>query len=195
VSTEDVARFDWAYDDSVFGLGATVSLVAGLGPARVLQLLAPEGATEVGSVAQVRAWADRFQGPPWAHVVEAWTVGDWTVALEDSSGYRATTGGTVEGLSRSGRAVVVSCNVNAVMWFGYAVEGVLVRQFEPLSYEVMGQVGDPLPEEDGLDFGQREDRWLQAALLLMERITGMVLRPEDLRTGGAGRLAVGFRQQ
>ncbi|GAB4080072.1 hypothetical protein GCU67_15505 [Modestobacter muralis] len=185
---EDVAQYDWAAEDSVFGPGATVSLVAGLGPARALELLAPGGATDVGSAAEVRAWADHVVGPPWASVVEAWTTADWTVLVEDSSGSGATLDGAVESLSVNGRAAVVSSSINADMWFGYAVDGVLVRQFEPLMYDVMGQVG----EEEGLAFGQREDRWLQAALLLMERLTGVVLSPDELRGTAPDRLAIGF---
>jgi hypothetical protein len=115
--------------------------------------------------------------------------------VEDSGGFRATLDGNVEALSGRGEAVVVFQSINADMSFAYARRGVLVRQFEPLVYEVMPQVGEPLPHEEGLGFGHREDlAYLAAALALAERITGVTLTRRDLAPS-PDRLAIGFREQ
>jgi hypothetical protein len=59
----------------------------------------------------------------------------------------------------------------------------------------MPQVGEPLPHEEGLGFGSREDlAYLAAALVLAERITGFPLTHEDLAPS-RDRLAIGFRPQ
>jgi hypothetical protein len=192
---EAIARYGWASEDSVFGLGGCVTLARGVPPEEALRILVPDAATDVRPASEVRAWAESFFDPPYANVVEAGTVGDWTLVVEDSSGFRATLGGNAETLSRRGEAVVVFQSINVDMSFAYARLGVLVRQFEPAMYDVIPQVGEPLPYEEGLGFGSREDlAYLAAALVLAERITGLALTREDLEPS-ADRPAIGFRQQ
>ena len=190
---EAIARYRWASENSVFGLGACVTLVSGVSPEEALSILVPDAATDVRPVSEVRAWADGFTYPEYASVVEAGTRGGWTLVVEDTSGYQATLEGAVEALSRGGEAVVVFQNVNAAMSFAYARHGALVRRFDPLLYD-MPQVGAPLPQEEGLGFGSRDVAYLAAALVLAERLTGLTLSREDLEPS-PDRLAIGFRPQ
>jgi Family of unknown function (DUF6461) len=192
---EAIRRYRWATENSVFGLGACVTLAKGVSPEEALAILVPDGSTDVRPASEVREWAEAFYEPPYANVVEAGALRDWTVVVEDSSGFRATLDGNVEALSRRGEAVVLHQGINADMSFMYARHGVLVRQFEPLMYETMPQVGGPLPHEDGLGFGSREGlAYLAAALVLAERITGLTLTREDLEPS-PDRLGIGFRPQ
>lgn len=192
-SDQAVARYGWATEDSLFGLGGCLTLARGVTPEDALNVLVPDGATEVGSASAVRAWAEQFHEPPYAMVVEAALKGGWTLLVEDSGGYQATLEGRAESLSRHGQAVVIFRSINADMAFRYAEAGALVRAFDPLMFEYMPQVGEPLREEDGLGFGSMEEGYLEALLLLTERITKMRLTPEDLRAPLGG-LAVGYRR-
>jgi hypothetical protein len=179
----------------VFGLGACVTLASGVPPEEALRILVPDAATDVRPAAEVRAWAEGFVYPEYAYVVEAGTVGDWTLVVEDTSGYQATLEGAVETLSRGGEAVVVFQSVNVDMVVAYARYGLLVRRFEPLMYDDIPQVGEPLPREEGLGFGARVDvAYLAASLVLAERLTGVTLTHEDLEPS-PDRLAIGFRPQ
>jgi hypothetical protein len=65
-----------------------------------------------------------------------------------------------------GEAVNVFWNVNAVMSFALACNGVLVRTFDPLLDD---DADGPLPDETELQWGV--DRPRASALALMERLT------------------------
>jgi hypothetical protein len=91
----------------------------------------------------------------------------WTVLIEPN-GWITSLRGTLEALSLGGRAANVFWNVNALMRFGWSVDGVLVRQFDPLLYEADGA----LPDEAGLPFGEPA-RSGGAALSLLTRLTGV----------------------
>ena len=54
---EAIARYRWASEDSVFGLGACVTLASGMPPEEALRILVPDAATDVRPAAEVRAWA------------------------------------------------------------------------------------------------------------------------------------------
>lgn len=188
-----VARYGWAAQDSLFGLGGCVTLARGVTPEDALDLLVPDRATGIGSASSVRAWAEQFYEPPYGMVVEAGLKDDWTLVVEDAGGFRATLNGRAEALSRKGQAVTIYRSVNADMAFRYAEGGALVRAFDPLMFEHVPQVGEPLPEEDALGFDSMDEGYLEAMLLLTERITNVRLTPEDLQAS-SGHLAVGFRQ-
>ena len=55
-------------------------------------------------------------------------------------------------LSRGASDVAFSWNVNALMTFVYARDGVLTRQFEPLLYDGGSDAEQTLPEERDLPF-------------------------------------------
>lgn len=108
----------------------------------------------------------------------AWTVqvdelDGWLVTIEPN-GLAAARQDAVTSLSRGGTAVSVFWNVNRVMRFVLARDGVLKRSFDPLLYAVV-PVGEPLPDEDGLPFGLPGARPERAALQLAERLTGVRL--------------------
>ena len=96
-------------------------------------------------------------------------IGDWTVLVEPN-GWVTAYGDVLSRLSEGGQAGSVFWNVNAHMSFGWAVDGTLVRQFDPLLHDADGA----LPEEAGLAFGD-PGRTGGAALTLLTRLTGVAI--------------------
>jgi Family of unknown function (DUF6461) len=94
----------------------------------------------------------------------------WTIDVEPN-GYQGCDEDVVIVLSRGGRAVSLYWNVNHYADFIYAVDGVVVRAFDPVLPDI-GPRGDPLPQESALSFEQHP---LAATLLLTERLAGVVL--------------------
>jgi hypothetical protein len=82
--------------------------------------------------------------------------------------------------------------VNAVSSFHYAKGGTIIRAFDPL-LPGLGQLGDPLPEEQGIVFpGENgELHPMPGVFLLAERLTGIRLTEADLSEPG-DRVAVGI---
>ena len=89
-----------------------------------------------------------------------------------------------EALSRSGFHAAVYEGGNGLTQFLWAVDGRVVRSFDPvLSGPGMRwptDVGEPLPEEAGLPWGDTDQPVMAAAVLLVERLTGIALDPEWL---------------
>jgi hypothetical protein len=184
--------YTWTESDrGPFAVGAAVALVKSCSPARALDVLGAERATQAGSAQAVRDWAGRQDYQHYGTAVEAGDIGGWTLIVE-LNGYRATLPELLEALSQGGEAVVVYQNVNALTSFQYARNGTIVRAFDPLLPH-MGQIGQPLPEEQGIAFpGENgELHPMPGAFLLAERLTGIRLSESDLTEPG-DRIAVGI---
>jgi hypothetical protein len=109
----------------------------------------------------------------WGSVlVQTDTLDGWTVFLEPN-GWATSDADVLARLSAKGRAMNVFWNVNAVMSLGVASGGVLLRQFDPLLYDVDD---DRLPEEDDLPFGE-PGRVRAASLALLSQLTGLRIDP------------------
>jgi hypothetical protein len=105
-------------------------------------------------------------------LVQTDTLEGWTVFLEPN-GWATSDTEVLARLSKHGRAVNVFWNVNAVMSFAVAKAGVLVRQFDPLLYDIDG---DQLPEEAVLPFGE-PGQVRAASLALLNQLTGLRIEP------------------
>jgi hypothetical protein len=107
-------------------------------------------------------------GYGWRSVVAAVDELDgWTVLIEPN-GFVGPLPGTLKALSAGGRAASAFWNVNAVMSFSWAIDGQVIRQFDPLLYDADGR----LPEEEGLPFGHPGEPRI-AAMTLLDRLTGV----------------------
>ena len=159
----------YAWADEVMGM--TVTFVRGPALREVGEVLGFRWDTERQTTFSE---AEEQQDPgAMAYVVQVGDVDGWTVLVEPN-GYAAGTPDTVVRLSRGGIAVSLFWTVNAAMGFVLASDGVLVRRFDPLGYEVDSQ-GEQLPEEPGLPFGEPGEHLPRAALMLAERLTGIRL--------------------
>ena len=105
-------------------------------------------------------------------VVQTDVLGGWSVLLEPN-GWATSMSEMLARLSERGQAVNVFWNVNAVMSFGLARAGAIVRQFDPLLYDTDIE---PLPEELDLPFGE-PGRVRAASLALLTRLTGVRIDP------------------
>lgn len=160
---------DYAWVDDI--VAVTITFVRGLELREVGDLLGFQWSTEREAT---------FGDAEWQHVyatgtypVQVADLDGWVVLVEPN-GYLASIPATLVSLSRAGTAISVFWNVNAVMRFLAAWDGVLVRSFDPLLFEV-DQKGDPLPQEEGLLFGWdgTDTRQQALALELTERLTGI----------------------
>jgi hypothetical protein len=104
-------------------------------------------------------------------------LGRWLTFLAPNGHLLAAAAGPA---SQAGRVVAFYESINADMEFGVAVNGKMVRSFDPLLDEPGEGYGEPLPEEDGLPFGGVDDPVVAAAFALMERITGTPITQEWL---------------
>jgi hypothetical protein len=172
-------RYGWAEGDNLLSNAATFSLVQGLTPEQALRILAPHPATKIESVPAAQRWELRQPyrpSGPNAQLIVAQRRAGWTMILEDN-GFEATE--VAARLSRSGRAVVIYNNVNALTSFQYARQGRVLRYFDPLLYSNYGP-GKRLRQERGISFGHSPWPYIAQSLLLAERITGLRVRPSDL---------------
>jgi hypothetical protein len=162
-----------------------VSFVEAERPEAVLRNMILDGSTTgFVSVAQARRWASRQKGPNDGSVIQAGIVGGWVVTVE-AKGYQATLPEVVHRISEGSRAIVVFRSVHGHTSFLYAVDGGVVRSFDPLLYDdPMPWDGPPLPEESGLDFGSGHP--MTSAFACAERLTGVRLTPELLTTTATG---------
>ena len=116
------------------------------------------GTIEIGPapMREVRQWS-------WDHDYEdgmpavAWAVKTdrWTVAFEEN-GWQAVHPRVAEALSAGTLMAALYWSVNADMTFVWAVDGEIVRHFDPLlGYDLGRRPKDeePLPQEEGLPFG------------------------------------------
>ena len=106
--------------------------------------------------------------------VQVDAIGDWTLLVEPN-GWVTAYGEALSRLSEGGKAGNDFWNVNAHMRFGWAVDGTLIRQFDPLLYDADGA----LPEEAGLPFGHPGLSG-GAALALLTRLTGVEIDQSGL---------------
>jgi len=91
-----------------------------------------------------------------------------TVIIEPN-GWLMTANTRTERVSIGGSLVSVYWNVNALMRVIVAVNGRIVRSFDPLLYE-QPAMGEPLPEETDLPFGE-PGSCQSAAAELQQRLT------------------------
>jgi hypothetical protein len=94
------------------------------------------------------------------------------------NGYHATLEHVLSRLSEQGATAVIYASVNADMSFQWAVDGVIVRWFDPLLYPEMSWASERLPEEEGLPFGLPHA--LSSAFACAERLTQVRLTREVL---------------
>ena len=157
-----------------------ISVVEGRPPDEVLSMLAMRGAIEIGPapVRDIREWVwDQDYSDSMPAAVCAVDVGGWTVAFEEN-GWQGVDRGVAEALSAGTRLAVFSWSVEADMTFVWAVDGEIVRSFDPLlGYDDEGRPkgSGSLPQEDGLPFGLRGPR--RASLALIQRLTGISVQP------------------
>ena len=160
---------DYAWADEVMGM--TITLLRGLALVEVGEVLGFRWDTERQTTF---GEAEEQQDPgAMAYSVQVGQLEGWTVLVEPN-GYAAGTSDTVVRLSRGGTAVSLSWTVTGHQGFVLARGGVLVRAFDPLLFDLDPQ-GEPLPQEQGLPFGEPGGHLQRAALLLAERLTGVRL--------------------
>ena len=167
----DYAWADTSRDPSLEALSLTVVEPADEG---YLALLAPRerlaGELTVAEALDASLAVEDFA---WDSVlVQTDTLEGWSVFVEPN-GWATSDTDVLEGLSAKGRAISVFWNVNAVMRFMVASRGVLVREFDPLLYDV---ADDRLPEEDDLPSGE-PGRVRAASLALLSQLTGLRIDP------------------
>ena len=110
-----------------------------------------------------------------SYIVQVDQVGDWQVLIEPN-GFLLSMQEISAPLSRDGQLIAAFWNVNSLMTFMFAVNGRVLREFDPLLYAAGG---DALPEEAGLPFG-RHGRPRVATLALILRMTGVTLTADWL---------------
>jgi DMSO/TMAO reductase YedYZ molybdopterin-dependent catalytic subunit len=159
-----VADHEWA--DDVVAL--TLTFVRGLGLGEVGDLLGLRWDTERPATFTDAEWQQDHETSTYA--VQAAPLGGWIVLVEPN-GYLTSLPRVVAALSRRGVAVSVFWNVNALMRLTAARDGAVVRAFDPLLFAASAE-GEPLPQEEGLPFGE-VGPVRQAALELAERLTGV----------------------
>jgi hypothetical protein len=178
-----VVRYGWA---SV-AEPRCVTLVRDRSPEDVLRGLAQRSAIEVGPgpVDEAERWVlsqEDYQLP--ASVIWAVAVGGWTLGVEEN-GWQGVRPEIATALAAGTELAAYHWTVNADMTFLRAVDGAVVRWFDPLlDYDdgvlkATSPNGPPLPEEAGLPFGLGAPR--EAAFGLLERLTGVSVQP-DLAT-------------
>jgi Family of unknown function (DUF6461) len=156
----------YAWVDDV--MAVTVTLVRGMDLRHAGDLLEVRWASERVEIFDDAQWRQVEAMSP---VVQADELGDWLVLVEPN-GWLTTLPDTAAALSRGGSLVSVYWNARALMRFVLARDGAVVRAFDPLLYE-LAPVGDPLPQEQGLVFGDPETSPRIAAMELAERLTGV----------------------
>ncbi|RBY88481.1 DUF6461 domain-containing protein [Blastococcus sp. TF02A-26] len=160
---------DWSYEEHDWlPEAATITFVRGLTQREIGDLLRVDWETERRlTFDEAEETQDHRRD---AHPVQMAERDDWVVVVEPN-GYFSTQIEIVEELSRNGEAVSVFRNVNAVMNFVVARDGVMVRAFDPLLFD--DEEGDPLPEEEGLPLGSEDADPHALALELARRLTGV----------------------
>jgi len=109
-------------------------------------------------------------------VVQVWRSGEHLVVVEPN-GFAGSLLETLLAMVQGRDAASVYWNVNAHMKVVIVDAGEVVREFDPLLYDDGGR---PLPEEDGLGFGDSDQDVQDGALNVLERRTGVVLTEEAL---------------
>jgi len=104
-------------------------------------------------------------------VVQLWPCGEHLVVVEPY-GFAGSLPETLLPIVVGRDAVSIYWNVNAQMQVTIVDLGEIVREFDPLMYDDGGR---PLPEEDGLGFGNPDRDVRGGALNVLERRMGVVL--------------------
>lgn len=157
---EDVSGYDWVEELEAYCFTAVV----GLDPDELVRRLG-------GSAKGMRTFDECFwpaNGPQW---VQLGPVGEGLLVAEHN-GWRAEE--LIESLSRGAHAACFFRNVHAVMRFVYAVDGVILAEFDPLLERSPRSGSDPgclAGAISDLPFGLFAAE--RSALRLMERVTGV----------------------
>ena len=174
------ADYGWADERKAF----CVFFVEATSPEAVLDKMVGGCRTGILSVAEARTWVSEQTVPLYGSAVEAGIVGGWVVTFE-ANGYQATLPEVVRirRISEGSRAVAVFRRVDGQSGFLYAVDGVVVRSFDPVGYgNPAAGDGPPLPEESGLDFADRHP--MASAFACAERLTRVRLSADLLDEHG-----------
>jgi hypothetical protein len=171
------ADYSWANEWETMGF--CLALIENRSPAEALRLLVRNPQTDLLAAPQAREWAELHETDlRYATTVEAAKIESWAVVVE-LSGYEGTLEEVIRRISAGSRAVVIFSNVNALMLFQWAVDGEIIRQFDPLLYTSRHQwVGPPLAHEADLSFGSPHAP--AAAFACSERLTGIRLTQDRL---------------
>ena len=168
------------------------TIVQGLTPVQALQVLLPDAVTDIAPAREVERWMDA----PWGldeqveypMIAFAGTHEGWTWVFEPN-GYAGSHLDPSALTPVPGRYVSVYWNVNAVMRFRYLVDGELGRDFNPLFRDDNGldselnsvdidadllvgepvPEGDPLPQEDDIDWTEPR----KASMSLLVALSGV----------------------
>ncbi len=166
------AENSWAEGDAF-----CMTFVEAAAPKAVLERMVGGCGTGIVSIAEARKWASEQAAPDYGSVIEAGSVGGWAVTIE-ANGYTATLPEVVRRISEGSRAIVMFRNLHGHATFLYAVDGAVVRSFDPLLYDAPTPWdGPPLPEESGLDFGNHP---MASAFACAERLTGFRITTDVL---------------
>ncbi len=115
-------------------------------------------------------------------VVQIGALGDAIVAIEPM-GWAGSDETVACELSKGGRCAALLVSAYSTSMFVYAAGGELVRSFPVGLYGGELDLGDRLPEEEGLAFDDEFGDHYAAALLLIERLTGARLDREWVLEG------------
>jgi hypothetical protein len=154
------AEYAWVADERMDGF--CVTAVTGVPLEEVVRRFGGDPATSMQAT-----FAEAFNGVPGPTSILAGEVGDGVVVAENN-GWQGVSDDVVARVARGGRLASYYRNVNAVMAFVHAVDGVVVAFFDPLLDGVPAALADAAA---GLDFeGERVE---PACFALLERLTGI----------------------
>jgi hypothetical protein len=152
-------------------MAVTVTFVKGVAPDEVVRRLGRDPSSGE-SLLHEQVWERQGQGGELQLSVQVDQVEDVTVIIEPN-GWLLTAPQVAQAVSAGAETVSVYWNVNAVMQILVARDGHVLRRFDPLLYDQLGE-GEPLPEEAALPFGDPE-RCRDAAIELAEQLAGIQL--------------------
>jgi hypothetical protein len=122
----DTSQYDWTEDSEAL----SITLVRGLDDDAVLSQLNIRRISEQPMTFDSACAEFSELITDGAYFVQIDHVDGWTVFFEDN-GYKGSWPDNLDALSAAGRAINVHWNVNGVTSFGYAVDGSIVRHFDP----------------------------------------------------------------
>jgi hypothetical protein len=169
VAPRPEAAYRWVRD-TVLGMAATVTVVTGSGPERVL---AAFGADPTEPVALTELF-EEAGSDPWVAVLP---VGDAVLAVE-YNGWQWAQMPVLRLASARGRAASMYWNVNALTNLSFARGGVMLASFEPPPPDAPGDA-EVIAVLEGLELEDYHER-VEKCLVAVERFTGRGLRAEDL---------------
>ena len=161
---DDASRQDWRELDEPL----TLTVVTGLAATDVAARLGVDPSNSE-AVRFGEVWDGRDYDA--VHLAAQIDELDGHIVIIEPNGWLMTADTRAERISVGGSLVSVYWNVNAVMRVTVAIDGRIVRSFDPLLYEHPA-VGEPLPEETDLPFGE-PGSCQRAAVELQQRLTGL----------------------